>query len=523
MALAVIPCRPHSRAAVRVSAAMPALAALYSPRPASPRSAASDTMLMMRPQPRAAMRVRAAHIAHHVPFTPLVHDRSNCSSGMSSSGARAPKPCALLTSTSTLPQRRTVSSTARSTSSRRPTSATSASASPPAARISCAVRSARCSFSSATHTRAPSRANRSAIPRPMPWPAPVTSATLAASRSIECAGLVEPALRARHRGASGFVAAYPYTSPRARTSDRAGSDGALALREAERLLGGAEAHGRARALLADAQRDQDVGAVRRSQADVLAVRAEQHAAVALHLEAALVEPAGETAPPVLEAVAAPVRVLPVGSGDRLAEERPTRVGHLQRGVLGDRVEERRHRSRVARLHREPTAPALQPGRPEGHPPDDARPGLPTAVRILVVHQAVAVIVDAVAALLVRPALGRVRAVGIGTVHEAVPVVVDAVAALLRPAARDVRVAADTAGAAVRGAGVPVVTVRGRGAGDASFLGRVLADAVRAAGVGGAGVAVAAVGGGGARAARRRRRNQHGEQTQHRCARPRSTR
>src|SRR5205809_2731947 len=116
MALAVIPCRPHSRAAVRVSAAMPALAALYSPRPASPRSAASETMLMTRPQPRAAMCGRAAHIAHHVPFTPLVHDRSNCSSGMSSSGARAPNPCALLTSTSTLPQRRTVSRSEEHTS-----------------------------------------------------------------------------------------------------------------------------------------------------------------------------------------------------------------------------------------------------------------------------------------------------------------------------------------------------------------------------------------------------------------------
>src|SRR5438093_6199150 len=77
MALAVIPCRPHSRAAVRVRAAMPALAALYSPRPASPRSAASDTMLMMRPQPRAAMCGRAAHMAHHVPFTPDVQERSN--------------------------------------------------------------------------------------------------------------------------------------------------------------------------------------------------------------------------------------------------------------------------------------------------------------------------------------------------------------------------------------------------------------------------------------------------------------
>src|SRR5947209_4396006 len=40
---------------------MPALAALYSPRPASPRSAASDTMLMLRPQPRPAMCGRDAH------------------------------------------------------------------------------------------------------------------------------------------------------------------------------------------------------------------------------------------------------------------------------------------------------------------------------------------------------------------------------------------------------------------------------------------------------------------------------
>src|SRR5436309_11872944 len=497
MALALSPGRPASRAAVGVRAAMPALAALYSPRPASPRSAASDTMLMIRPQPRAAMCGRAAHIAHHVPFTPLVHDRSNCSSGMSSSGARAPNPCALLTSTSTLPQRRTVSSTTRSTSSRRPTSAPSARASPPAARISCAARSARCSFSSATHTRAPARANRSAIPRPMPWPAPVTSATLPASRSIDCAGLVEPALRARHGGASGVRCGVALHVASCADKRPSGSDGALALREAERLLRGAEAHGRARALLADAQRDPEVGAVRGSQADVLAVRAEQHAAVALHLEAALVEPAGEAAPPVLEAVAAPVRVLPVGSGDRLAEERPMRVGHLQRRVLGDRVEERRHRGRVARLHREPIAPEPQPGRLEGHPLDDERPGLAAAVRILVVHQAVAVVVDAVAAQLAGPAFGRVRAVGIGTVHEAVPVVVDAVAALLRPAAGDVRVAADAAGAAVRGARIAVVAVGRRGAALAAGDGRDLTAAGRAAGGRGAGIAVVTVRGRGA--------------------------
>src|SRR5207247_1448993 len=67
MALAVLPCPPHSPAAVRVSAAMPALAALYSPRPAAPRSAARDTLLTTRPQLRAAMSGRAAHTGHRRP------------------------------------------------------------------------------------------------------------------------------------------------------------------------------------------------------------------------------------------------------------------------------------------------------------------------------------------------------------------------------------------------------------------------------------------------------------------------
>src|SRR5262249_39957988 len=93
-------------------------------------------------------------------------------------------PCALLTSTSSAPKRATLSATIPSTSARRPTSTVSAIASPPAARISSAVRSARCAFSSATQTRAPSRANTSAMPRPMPWPAPVTIATLPASRPM---------------------------------------------------------------------------------------------------------------------------------------------------------------------------------------------------------------------------------------------------------------------------------------------------------------------------------------------------
>ena len=38
-----------------------------------------------------------------VPFVPVRHERSNCASGISSSLARGPKPCALFTSTSTVP------------------------------------------------------------------------------------------------------------------------------------------------------------------------------------------------------------------------------------------------------------------------------------------------------------------------------------------------------------------------------------------------------------------------------------
>src|SRR5439155_2329331 len=88
-------------------------------------------------------------------------------------------------------------------------------------------RSARCSLSSATHTRAPSRANTSAIPRPMPWPAPVTSATLPASRSM---GEGDP-----YRFASGADRRSAATSPvPSRRNTRAGRQPAASPRSALR-------------------------------------------------------------------------------------------------------------------------------------------------------------------------------------------------------------------------------------------------------------------------------------------------
>src|SRR5436853_516724 len=88
---------------------------------------------------------------------------------------------ALLTSTSMRPRSARTRSTMRVRSACFVTSVGSASALPPTPRTSLAVRSPPSAFSSATTTSAPSRASSSAVARPMPWPPPVTMATLPAS------------------------------------------------------------------------------------------------------------------------------------------------------------------------------------------------------------------------------------------------------------------------------------------------------------------------------------------------------
>ncbi len=68
------------------------------------------------------------------------------------------------------------SATMRSAASRSPTSATTATARAPVAWSSPATSAARAGSTSFTATAHPSRARRSAIARPIPAPAPVTSA-----------------------------------------------------------------------------------------------------------------------------------------------------------------------------------------------------------------------------------------------------------------------------------------------------------------------------------------------------------
>src|SRR5881296_1206897 len=82
---------------------------------------------------------------------------------------------------SSRPHAATVLPIASRLSSPRLTSAVRARAWPPAFSICCVVPRAASASRSTTVTRAPSRAKRSAVAWPMPDPAPVTRATLAAS------------------------------------------------------------------------------------------------------------------------------------------------------------------------------------------------------------------------------------------------------------------------------------------------------------------------------------------------------
>ena len=87
---------------------------------------------------------------------------------------------ALLNATSSRPQRSTVPSVYALTAAASETSAPTANAASP---ISRATSSTASRLMSTQVTRAPSSANRMALARPMPEPAPVTIVTLPASRS----------------------------------------------------------------------------------------------------------------------------------------------------------------------------------------------------------------------------------------------------------------------------------------------------------------------------------------------------
>ncbi len=116
--------------------------------------------------------------------------RSNASVVISVTSASPPATLipTLLCSTSTLPHRFMHSPTAAWMLVSSVTSACQARASPPSRRMRPAVSSAETGSRSTASTRAPSRANRSAVARPLPMavpgvcPAPMTIAVLPSSR-----------------------------------------------------------------------------------------------------------------------------------------------------------------------------------------------------------------------------------------------------------------------------------------------------------------------------------------------------
>ena len=122
---------------------------------------------MMRPQPFARHDAAARRTSPtRCPSRPVRQDMSNCSSGIVLERRRAVRSRARC-SPGCRPCRSAARSPRPSRRRRRasPTSTTDDMPSPPSARISSAVRSARWTFSSATQTLAPSRAKTSAMAR----------------------------------------------------------------------------------------------------------------------------------------------------------------------------------------------------------------------------------------------------------------------------------------------------------------------------------------------------------------------
>src|SRR5579862_2910807 len=100
---------------------------------------------------------------------------------------------ALFTSTVSEPKRSTTASMTEATLSSLVTSSSKNSASPPTSLIKLTTFWPRATVRPVTATLAPSRANISAIVRPMPLVEPETSATLPSSRMVHPAGHVRPA------------------------------------------------------------------------------------------------------------------------------------------------------------------------------------------------------------------------------------------------------------------------------------------------------------------------------------------
>src|SRR5439155_1297086 len=167
-----------STASPRVSVTTAPLVALWAVTPGRGATAPIEAVFTITPPPRSFITGTANLQPRYTPRTLVAKTRSYSSSGSSQSGViRCEKP-ALLTRMSSPPKPDTASSIIAFTSAERETSARKKRAAPPSLAIAEATRRPFSSFTSATTTRAPSRAKRVAIASPNPDPAPVTTAIL---------------------------------------------------------------------------------------------------------------------------------------------------------------------------------------------------------------------------------------------------------------------------------------------------------------------------------------------------------
>jgi len=176
--LTVMPYFARSRAAVCVKPRTANFVAEYRAMPGLPTCPACDAALMMRPPCPRALKARvAACVPQTTPLKLIENSFSMVSGVISSIGDGGAMP-ALLMITSKPSSCATAWSTAAKTLSRSATltrSAMAPAALPPSA---AATFSAASTLRSAIATRKPSACSRSAMASPMPWPPPVTSATL---------------------------------------------------------------------------------------------------------------------------------------------------------------------------------------------------------------------------------------------------------------------------------------------------------------------------------------------------------
>src|SRR2546428_4973704 len=145
-----------------------------------PTSRSCDEMWTIEPPPARRMAGMAALLPRNTPVALTSITRCHSSSGVSSTRRAALMP-ALLTSTLSLPKRRSVSATASCQSASRVTSSRTNAALPPLAATSASTARPSASSTSPMTTCAPSRANIFASAAPMPRAPPLISATFPAS------------------------------------------------------------------------------------------------------------------------------------------------------------------------------------------------------------------------------------------------------------------------------------------------------------------------------------------------------